>query len=97
MTAVGRISVTTREVSNVTGLPKVLSFKADRIIIVEPCIFEVPNGPDEAPTVIEGSCLTVDVTAGHIVEAICRDPATAVEQRLEWALGKGTDSCPQKD
>ncbi|AZS12634.1 hypothetical protein HWB99_gp098 [Mycobacterium phage DrLupo] len=80
------ITVTTKDVSQFTGKPKLFAINVDRIVTVEPALFEIARGMDAVDTV-EGCSIIVFANEAHVLEVDCRDPFDHVMFRIGKAGG----------
>jgi hypothetical protein len=81
------ITVTTKDVSDKTGKPKLYCINVAHIITVEPVLFDIAVSMDEAYTV-EGCTLIVLVShGGPPLEIDTRDPFDHVMFRISQAGG----------
>ena len=85
------ITVTTKDVSQFTGKPKLYAINIAHIVSVEPTIFELQQSGlqfmDTPPAVIEGCNIVINVNAAHIIEVATRDPFEHVLKRIQLADG----------
>lgn len=80
------ITVTTKDVSEKTGKPKLFAINVAHIVSVEPTLFDIAVSMDEAYTV-EGCTIIVAANANHILEIDTRDPFDHVMYRIGLAGG----------
>ncbi|AAN02149.1 gp95 [Mycobacterium phage Barnyard] len=80
------ITVTTKDVSKVTGKPKLFAINVARIVTVEPAMYDIAYDMDHAET-IEGTCIHVFASDQHIFEIDSRDPFDHVMFRIGQAGG----------
>ena len=79
------ITVVTKDVSPVTGKPKLFGINVAHIVTMEPTLFDVAYDMDHAET-IEGTTLILSLP-GHILEIDVRDPFEHIEFRIAKAGG----------
>lgn len=81
------ITITTKDVSDKTGKPKLFAINVAHIITIEPVLFDIAVSMDEAYT-IEGTTIIVLVShGGPPLEIDSRDPFDHIMFRINQAGG----------